>query len=330
MPFQFTLQTLLLSVVVIWSSMAAFGPWGLVLAFWIVFAVGFVRAAKSNRRTWAATFLVTLCPILLLLLSVQTPPQTSRGPGCGYNLKQIAESLWGYHDDHGCMPPAYVPGADSKPAHSWRVLLLPYMGEQALYDQYDFNEAWNGPNNRKLAQRMPECYFCPGDPQAGPPMTDYVAVVGPNTVWSEPKAGKKGHLPKGSDRTIMVMEVADSSFHWMAPKDLSFEQARRGIGTAPIPDVLCRHTLHTRRPAHFYDCFYEESTGANVAFVDGSVHSLSADVSRESLEALLTVDPEDAIDWSEIDRERNLNWSRCIALIVLAASTLLLLLRPRR
>ena len=34
--------------------------------------------------------------------------------------------------------------------HSWRVLILPYFCMGDIYNQYNFNEPWNGPKNRLL------------------------------------------------------------------------------------------------------------------------------------------------------------------------------------
>jgi len=45
--------------------------------------------------------------------------------------------------------------------HSWRVLILPYMGEeeQQLYSRYNLNEPWNSPENHKLAALRPRFMF---------------------------------------------------------------------------------------------------------------------------------------------------------------------------
>jgi hypothetical protein len=66
---------------------------------------------------------------------------------CRRQLRHIAIALQNYHDVHGQLPPAYLPDSRGRPMHSWRVLLLPFLEMQALYDQYDFNEPWDGPNN---------------------------------------------------------------------------------------------------------------------------------------------------------------------------------------
>ena len=51
---------------------------------------------------------------------------------CRNNMKQIALALHHYHDAFGAFPPAYVPDEDGRPMHSWRVLILPFLEQQAL------------------------------------------------------------------------------------------------------------------------------------------------------------------------------------------------------
>ena len=69
--------------------------------------------------------------------------------------------------------------------HSWRVLILPCLQELALYDQYDFNEPWDGPNNHKLAGQIPSMYRCPSSnsPVGASLATKYLAIVGSKTIW---------------------------------------------------------------------------------------------------------------------------------------------------
>jgi hypothetical protein len=73
--------------------------------------------------------------------SIPTSHVHSRRGNCSSNLKQIGLALNSYHDQYHCFPPAYVAGADGKPMHSWRVLLLPFFEDPTLgklYQQYDF------------------------------------------------------------------------------------------------------------------------------------------------------------------------------------------------
>jgi hypothetical protein len=87
-----------------------------------------------------------------------------------------------FHDTHKQFPPAAIFGPDGKPWHSWRVLLLPYLEQIALYDQYRFDEPWDGPNNKKLLAAMPPVYRDPlyGEDQGHFP--HYAVVTGPETM----------------------------------------------------------------------------------------------------------------------------------------------------
>src|SRR5262249_10188032 len=78
------------------------------------------------------------------------------------NLKQIGLAFHNYHSEHRHFPAAVLYGGkDRKIPYSWRVALLPYLEQQDLYRQYDFNESWDGPNNSKLLDKMPATYAYP-------------------------------------------------------------------------------------------------------------------------------------------------------------------------
>ena len=75
------------------------------------------------------------------------------------------------------------PGPDGRPWHSWRILILPYIEAEGLFEEYGFSEPWDGPNNRQLAGRMPRLYAFHGDERPGNTTTNYLAVIGPETAW---------------------------------------------------------------------------------------------------------------------------------------------------
>ena len=83
---------------------------------------------------------------------------------CFGKLSYIHIALLNYQSVHGAWPPAYVADEQGKPAHSWRVLILPFLEEHALYRAYHFDEPWDGPNNRRLLDRMPAAYACSDRP----------------------------------------------------------------------------------------------------------------------------------------------------------------------
>jgi hypothetical protein len=75
----------------------------------------------------------------------------------------IALAMLIYERDHGTLPPAYSVDEAGRPLHSWRVLLLPYLGHQTLQDKIRLDEPWDSPNNLPLLAEMPDVYSSVGD-----------------------------------------------------------------------------------------------------------------------------------------------------------------------
>ena len=155
MQWQFRLQTLLILFVFVWSSLAAFGLWGILVAgglLVLLICIRFHRDGEPKPLGCLINLIValTLFGLLLSLLmpAVQSARESSRRASCASNMKQIVLALLAYEADHGQFPPAYIADENGKPMHSWRVLILPYLAEKSIYDAYDFTEPWDGPNNR--------------------------------------------------------------------------------------------------------------------------------------------------------------------------------------
>ena len=142
---------------------------------------------------------------------------------CKDNLKTLGSAFHGYYDVHGSFPPAFVRGKDGKPAHSWRVLILPFLGRRDLYDAYDFDEPWDGPHNIRLADQMPDVLACPSGAGRGKGKTSYVAVVGSQTVWPGDRAVSLQDITDGTSNTIQLIEIADSDIGWTEPRDVRLD-----------------------------------------------------------------------------------------------------------
>src|ERR1700681_2736714 len=101
----------------------------------------------------------------------------------------MAVAMHIYQEVHGTLPPAAVCDKDGKPLLSWRVLLLPYMEQQALYDQFHLDETWDSPHNLPLLARMPK-FYAPfnGKPTPRPYTTFYRVFVGKGAAFE----GRKG------------------------------------------------------------------------------------------------------------------------------------------
>ncbi len=157
--------------------------------------------------------------VALFLPAVQAAREAARRIQCSNNMKQIGLALHTYHTIHRSFPPAYLPDEDGRPMHSWRVLILPYLEQERLYDQYRFDEPWNSPHNSSLAVLMPSVFRCPSDPLADETTTSYAMVVGPEAFSPGPEGRRMRDFDKGLSRTPAVVEMAGAGIHWMEPRD---------------------------------------------------------------------------------------------------------------
>lgn len=237
---------------------------------------------NRGRASRGALWLVLACAFAGIFALVQPAFQQVRSrpvPRCRVHLKQIGLALHNYHDVYGSLPPAAVYGPDGKPWHSWRVLILPYLEQAALAEEYRLDEPWDGPHNRRLLDSMPEIYRCPEDEDAAPGTTSYVAVVGDGTMWPVRAVTSFDEVSDGLSRTLMVVEMSDSGVPWTKPLDLRLGAMTLQVDTNQ-PGIRSRH-----------------ENGASALFGDGAVRYLSAEIAAETVNSLLLKDdgrPEEA------------------------------------
>ncbi|HUG93891.1 MAG TPA: DUF1559 domain-containing protein, partial [Planctomycetaceae bacterium] len=193
---------------------------------------------------------------------------------CRNNFHDIGIALHNYHDKFGSFPPAYIADDDGRPMHSWRVLILPWLGADAnaVYEQYRFDEPWDGPNNRRLALRMPASYLCPSDRRLRGRvnvLTAYQAVSGPGCAFDAVRARSIPEFQDGTSLSLMIVESPGPAVPWMRPDDVSPEELLRSI-------KAMENVPHTG--------------GVMTLFADGAVKFLREEnASPETLRALTTI-----------------------------------------
>jgi type II secretory pathway pseudopilin PulG len=270
------------------AAIATFGPWGILLAALVLATSAWLFQSARKRRIKLRELLVVV-GLLLVLLAVVIPAVSSarsaalRGQ-CMNNLKEIQLALLNHESAKGFLPPAYIADATGKPMHSWRVLILPYLGEMALYNKYNFNEPWNGPNNSKLAGQVPAAFRCAAHPKGNGAVSDethYFAIVDPLTAWPNGAGRTIPQFIDGTSKTITVLEASGVAINWMEPRDLSLAEA-----------VELMTTKARSGHRHFEDGFltitYYETSYRHVAFCDGSVHRMDQHTDTALARALLT------------------------------------------
>lgn len=207
---------------------------------------------------------------------------------CKSNLERIGQALQAYHSAHGTFPPAYIAGPDGKPWHSWRVMILPYLGSEAtsVYQQYDFSQPWDSQQNIRLATMMPDVYACPEHPDALVNQeTTYMVITGPATMFPGARSISLAQIADRQDQTIAVVETAQSGVSWLKPQDLAASKMAYEINTREDTDPGSYHT-----------------GGAHVLTADGSVLFLpEQNFSPDYLNAMTTINggevlPENVLD----------------------------------
>jgi RNA polymerase sigma factor (sigma-70 family) len=101
------------------------------------------------------------------------------------NLRELALALHNYNDVHGHLPPPAITDKTGKPLLSWRVAILPFIDQDALYKEFKLNESWDSPHNKKLLAKMPRIFAPMGGKTAGTHSTFYQYIVGPEAVFTQ-------------------------------------------------------------------------------------------------------------------------------------------------
>lgn len=201
---------------------------------------------------------------------------------CRTRLKEIGLGLHNYSDVYKCFPPAYTVDAEGRPLHSWRVLLLPYMDEVALYEQIRLDEPWDSPHNAALAKYMPLAFRCPSREDDGSYETHYLAIFGPETVFTGAESVGPIDIVDGLSRTIAVAETTES-VHWMEPRDMPLD------GMSFTINDPAGHALGGPHPG-----------GVVVLFCDDSVKFLPETVPPDLVRLLLLRDDREQFDWDDV------------------------------
>ncbi|MEM9659443.1 MAG: DUF1559 domain-containing protein [Planctomycetota bacterium] len=191
-------------------------------------------------------------------------------------MKQLGLAVANYHAANGHYPTAFVADENGVPIHSWRVVLLPYLEIQDLYDRYDFTQPWNSEANLKLEREMPSVYAFHGDYQPGTVTTNYLAIVGEETAWPGASPRKTEEVTDHNSATIMLVENAGEDVHWMEPRDLQADAMSLVVND---PKGVSSKYL---APA--------------VVMLDGSLRRLEDDLPANVLRAMLTVNGGERID----------------------------------
>ncbi len=249
----------------------------------IVLLVGFAFARWTLALSTSTLDVFCISAGIVFLTALLWPAtQPCRDPRmlCMNNLKQIALGLHKYRDVHKKLTPPYLTDSAGEPVHSWRVMLLPFVEEQELYDQYDMSSDWNSIENLKLVSSCPPVYRCSHASKESKGETQNFAIVGDETIWHADKPMDFTDVGDGTSNTLAFVESHGRGVKWTEPRDLRFEQMQWKINADPPGSGVS-----SPHPG-----------AAIVALLDGSVRILSETIDKQTLKALTTANGGEAID----------------------------------
>jgi hypothetical protein len=139
------------------------------------------------------------------------------------NLTKIASAVHSYNDAKGFLPDDTLSKAN-KPLLSWRVAILPYVGQKALYEKFKLDEPWDSAHNKKLIAKMPDVFRSPRVKLKGKGNTVYQVFTGSNAVFGRGQALRfPAAIPDGTSNTIMAVE-SSTAVPWTKPGGLPFDR----------------------------------------------------------------------------------------------------------
>jgi hypothetical protein len=200
-----------------------------------------LRAAPVERRKAtvlaSARLKLDTRDLSTVALGTRTAAQRRRSAD---NLRQFALAMHNFANQHGAFPAAAIYDRKGKALLSWRVALLPYLGEGALFKQFRLDEPWDSPHNKKLLAKMPRVYAPPVPTRAAKPgHTCYQVFTGPDTPF-DPGAvrgrppvnlgARFADITDGLSNTLLVVE-APEAVPWTKPADLAYDTWK------PIPKL---------------------------------------------------------------------------------------------
>lgn len=281
-----------------------------------------LRTRRTGFTLIELLVVIAIMAILVALLvpAVQKVREAASRLQCQNNLKQIGLALHNFNDAYKGFPAANQTTPSSQ---SWTVFILPYIEQQVLADRYRYDLDWddaatNDANPGGVNQTIVTLFLCPSAPtnrlaDRHRGVTDYDAIntiARPNPFVSNmppsdpTNIGVLGkdvnrrltEVTDGTSNTILIAESAGRNQLWQMGHLIS-ASGTTGAWANPSTEIAVSGfnpaTMSVLGPcgvncSNNNEVYGFHSSGANVVFADGSVHTLPPGLDINVLIALMT------------------------------------------
>ena len=213
-----------------------------------------VERWKVRLGAAAASIAIVLGPYVFAPLG-QSARDAQSGRNTARHLVQIGSALGQFHVQHQAFPPGGTLLRDnegrSRGGHGWMAPLLPFIGQQPLYQQIDFTHPYDEPVNQAAMSTSVVTFFAAGGNRApnggGYAVTHFAGVGGdvrnargmqlPSGIFRSGSPLTQADISDGLATTLAAGELGGSYPAWGDPENLRVPQMGlnkdpRGFGNA--------------------------------------------------------------------------------------------------
>lgn len=253
--------------------------------------------------------------IALLLPAVQQAREAARRTQCKSNMKQIALALHNYESTHGRFPIGVL-GASGTSSNTnqlttWQTMILPFVDQTPLYNQYNFNVAFDNALNATNVIAIIPTYKCASQPIEGVidskfGFSHYGGNAGTtpganNGIFFPLSATQFRDITDGTSNTIFAGEIAAEIRGWARGACNSCTACPGAGGSQGYARAVLRWNVAAttncggagfNRPSTCCEAIFQFTSphvgGAHFSLADGSGRFVSQNIDLSVFQSLLT------------------------------------------
>ncbi len=159
-----------------------------------------------------------------LLAVVKRIPEQEARMNDLFRVQKILLALDHYHALHGHYPSSTIIDEESGHVRSWRVEMLPYLGDadlKELYEKYHKDQPWDSEENLKLLDASVSAFSSSWE--SDPHDANFFFVLGDGTPLQDEKS-TRDEIKDPRGQTVLIVS-ADRDIPWTMPADVNLEES---------------------------------------------------------------------------------------------------------